>query len=234
MKKVVWVLVTLLLSNSAFAKECVVLLHGMARTESSMSKMAEQLEEAGYRVSNYGYPSTSLTIEQIAKVHVPKALAGCGQVSKINFVTHSLGGIVLRKYLRDNSLSQLRHVVMLGPPNRGSEIVDSLKDLPGFELVNGPAGLQLGTGQDSVPNSLGPVTYSVGIIAGSATINPILSGMLPNPDDGKVSVERTKVEGMADHVVMPVTHTFMMNNNNVIKQVKSFLKSGKFLSLEDL
>jgi hypothetical protein len=118
---------------------------------------------------------------------------------------------------------------MLGPPNKGSEVVDRLKNIPGFEFINGPAGLALGTAKTSVPNSLGAVTYPVGVIAGSSTINPILSQMLPNPDDGKVSVESTKVEGMADHIIVPVSHTFLMRNDNVIKQVKAFLKTGAFL-----
>ena len=204
------------------------MLHGMARTENSMNKLADELTKAGYVVSNYGYPSTSLDIEEIAKAHVHKAISGCGSAEKVNFVTHSLGGVVLRKYLSLNTLESLGRVVMLGPPNQGSEVVDKLKNVPGFKLINGPAGLQLGTGEDSVPNSLGSVTYPVGIIAGSSTFNPVLSQLLPNPDDGKVSVERTKVEGMADHIVLPVTHTFMMKNKDVIAQVKAFLKTGKF------
>ncbi|WP_161985218.1 triacylglycerol lipase [Agarivorans sp. Toyoura001] len=227
-KTVVIAILLLISSNSVLADECVVLLHGMARSESSMGKLAKVLEEEGYIVSNYDYPSTRLDIEAISELHVTKALEACGSAKPVNFVTHSLGGIVLRKYLRENRLNELGRVVMLGPPNKGSEVVDRLKNVPGFELVNGPAGMQLGTEDDSLPNSIGPVTYPVGIIAGSSTFNPFLSLMLPNPDDGKVSVERTKVEGMTDHVVMPVTHTFMMKNDDVIKQVKLFLKTGEF------
>lgn len=219
-------------SLSAFSAQCVVLLHGMARTELSMKKMAEELTKEGYSVINYGYPSTSLDISEIATNHVPKAISQCKSATPINFVTHSLGGIVLRKYLSTNELKTLGRVVMLGPPNKGSEVVDTLKDVPGFKLINGPSGMQLGTGEEGIPNSLGPVTYPVGIIAGSSTINPILSQMLPNPDDGKVSVERTKVEGMTDHMIVPVSHPFLMQDADVIVQVKSFLKSEKFLRSE--
>ena len=210
------------------SEECVVLLHGMARSDSSMNKMEKKLKEAGYIVVNFDYPSTQHNIEGIAKDYLPNAVAQCKPNVIINFVTHSLGGIVLRKYLSDNKLELLGRVVMLGPPNKGSEIVDKLKNFPGFEFINGPAGLELGTDKSSVPNLLGAVTYPVGIIAGSSTINPILSQMLPNPDDGKVSVENTKVEGMADHIILPVSHTFLMRNDEVIRQVKKFLKSGKF------
>lgn len=211
------------------ADECVVLLHGMARTSRSMSKMAGALKEAGYTVVNYDYPSTSENIETIAKDYLPKAIAQCKPNAKVHFVTHSLGGIIVRKYLSDNKLQALGRVVMLGPPNKGSEIVDTLKNFPGFKLINGPAGMQLGTDKVSIAHSLGAVSYPVGIIAGSSTINPILSQMLPNPDDGKVSVESTKVDGMTDHMIVPVSHPFLMRDNDVILQVKAFLKTGKFL-----
>jgi hypothetical protein len=117
---------------------------------------------------------------------------------------------------------------MLGPPNKGSELVDLLADLPGFKTVNGPAGMQLGTKDLSVPNSLGPVDFSLGVVAGTQTINLILSSFLPKPNDGKVSVESTKVEGMTDHIELPATHPFMMWNPDVIEQVLFFLKHGRF------
>ena len=232
MKKGLFSILLCILGFPAVAEECVVLLHGMARTERSMKKMAVELTKEEYSVVNYGYPSTSQDISNIAAHHLPRAISQCKNATPVNFVTHSLGGIVLRNYLSNNKIKALGRVVMLGPPNQGSEVVDTLKNVPGFEFINGPAGMQLGTDEESVPNSLGPVTYPVGIIAGSSTINPVLSQMLPNPDDGKVSVERTKVEGMSDHLVVPVAHPFLMQNADVIRQVKSFLKSGKFLRSE--
>jgi triacylglycerol lipase len=210
------------------SEECVVLLHGMARSDISMNKMEGQLEKSGYIVVNFDYPSTQFNIDYIANYYLPNAVEQCKKNVIVNFVTHSLGGIVLRKYLSHNKLEHLGRVVMLGPPNKGSEIVDKLKDVPGFKFINGPAGLELGTDKVSVPNLLGAVTYPVGVIAGSSTINPILSQMLPKPNDGKVSVESTKLEGMADHIIMPVSHPFLMRNNEVIRQVKIFLKTGRF------
>lgn len=229
MKKILLPFILCLWSFSSIAEECVVLLHGMARTDRSMNKMEAALKEDGYTVVNYGYPSTQYDIDKIAKEYLPKAIAQCQSEATVNFVTHSLGGIVLRKYLSGNKLDTLGRVVMLGPPNKGSEVVDTLKNIPGFKFINGPAGMQLGTEAASVPNSLGAVNYPVGVIAGSSTINPILSQMLPNPDDGKVSVERTKLEGMVDHIIVPVSHPFLMRDEGVIRQVKAFLKAGKFL-----
>ena len=146
----------------------------------------------------------------------------------INFVTHSLGGILVRQYYKIHAPEDVKRVVMLGPPNKGSEIVDKLKNVPGFELLNGPAGMQLGTADEDVPKRLGPVNFELGIIAGTQTINFLLSTLLPNPDDGKVSIENTKVEGMRGFVSLPTTHPFMMKNEQVIEHVLYFLKYGKF------
>ena len=117
---------------------------------------------------------------------------------------------------------------MLGPPNKGSEVVDTYREFPGFKQISGPAGLQLGTGKMSLPRKLGAVDFDLGVIAGNHSLNLILSTMLPQQDDGKVSVESTKVDGMQDHLIMPVTHPFMMKNNKVIEQVIYFLNYGEF------
>ncbi len=139
-----------------------------------------------------------------------------------------MGGILLRQYLYKNQIQNLGRVVMLGPPNKGSQVVDKLSDMPGFKMLNGPAGMQLGTGKSGITHCLGPANFELGIIAGTQSLNPILSLMLPSPNDGKVSVDSTKIEGMKDHIVMPVTHTFMMTNEKVIQQVLFFLKHGCF------
>lgn len=214
--------------------DCVVLLHGLVRSSSSMSSMADTLGAAGFRVANIGYPSRKQQIEQLAAPAVEQGFSECQLTAgeQIHFVTHSLGGILLRYYLANTSQTKvadsLGHVVMLGPPNQGSEVVDALKGLPGYAWVNGPAGYQLGTDRESIPLRLPAVDFSLGIIAGSRSIDPIGSFLLPNPDDGKVSVARTRVEGMNAHIVMPVTHTFMMNSDAVQGQVINFLNSGAF------
>jgi triacylglycerol esterase/lipase EstA (alpha/beta hydrolase family) len=210
------------------SKECVILLHGLARTDRSMHRLADALEKAGFFTVNYHYPSTKSTVEALAEEEIPKALCLCPKNSKIHFVTHSMGGILVRQYLSRNTLETLGRVVMLGPPNQGSEVVDSLKSFPGFKLINGPAGMQLGTQKPNLPKRLPSVDFELGVIAGSRSINLILSLILPWPNDGKVSVENTKVVGMSDHIVLPVTHPFMMRNKQVIEQVITFLKQGAF------
>lgn len=217
-------------SGVSQTKEGVVLLHGLARTAYSMKKLEARLTQEGYTVVNIGYPSRKHAIESLATIAVGKGIHRCREFgcTSIHFVTHSLGGILVRLYLKKHPLDALGRVVMLGPPNRGSEIVDKLRNNPAFRLLNGPAGSQLGTKITDVPESLGPVDFELGVIAGTRHANPLLSVYLPKPHDGKVSVASTRVEGMTDFIVLPTTHSFMMNNEAVIGQTVRFLRHGRF------
>jgi len=214
------------------AGECVVLLHGLGRTHRSMSRLAQAAQAVGYKTVNLDYASRGKTIEALAAEVVPAALKRCGDAHAwpVNFVTHSMGGIVVRYYLEKHRVSELGRVVMLSPPNQGSEAADALRDDTIYKWWNGPAGQELGTGPDGIAARLGPVNYPVGIITG--TVHTFYDAqrarLIPGPNDGKVSVERAKVSGMSDFLALPVTHTFIMNDGDVVSQVLHFLQHGRF------
>lgn len=210
--------------------ECVIALHGLARSAASMEKLVEAVASAGYLVANIDYPSREKTVNVLAGLAVKQGLDACRQqgAETIHFVSHSMGGILIRQYLKENSLDNLGRVVMLAPPNQGSEVVDALRDTPGFELINGPAGMQLGTGADDVPRTLGSASFDLGVIAGTRTINLILSTYLPDPDDGKVSVASARVAGMCDFLTVEVSHPFIMKSDEVIEQVLHYFANGRF------
>lgn len=211
--------------------ECVVLLHGLNRSWRAMRTMAKALQEAGFSTVNVDYPSQAGTIEVIAPLAVDTGLSECRATgaSRIHFVTHSIGGILIRYQNEHAPIPDLGRVVMLAPPNQGSEIVDKTRDWPGFEIFSGAAGAQLGTDDDSVPKQLGPVDFDLGVIAGTGTINIFTSALLPDPDDGKVSVASTRVDGMKDFLVVGNSHRYITRSEVVTRNTAAFLRTGAFL-----
>ena len=210
------------------APETVVLLHGLHRTSRSLSRLARALRAEGYAVIACDYPSTRADLATLTDALFRELLPLLPATGRVHFVTHSMGGILLRTFLQRRPLSNLGRVVMLGPPNGGSEVVERLGPLPTFKWINGPAGLQLGTGPGSLPLRLAKPNFALGVIAGDRTVNPLLSCLIPGPNDGKVAVARTRVEGMRDFLCLHVTHTFMMRNRQVVRQTQHFLKNGRF------
>ena len=208
----------------------VVLLHGLGRTSRSMERMASALRQAGYAACNVDYPSRDYSIRELATDSVLPLIDACGldKQQAIHFVTHSLGGIIVREIAAVDGIARIGRVVMLAPPNQGSEVVDVLQDNWLFEFINGPAGQELGTGPASRPNALGAARFEVGVITGNTTINPLLSTIIPGEDDGKVAVERAKLAGMQDFLVLPVTHMLIMQDSEVIEQTLLFLADGQF------
>lgn len=232
MNRMVFCLILLLLSINSHGndKQCVVLLHGLARSASSMDNLQTALQQQGFMVANIDYNSRKKNIAQLAEIAVAQGIDQCQKQNAhgISFVTHSMGGILVRQYFKQHPQQQPKRVVMLGPPNQGSQVVDNLRNLPGFSLLNGPAGAQLGTGPNNLPGLLGAVNFDTGVIAGTRSINLILSSMLPNPDDGKVSLVNTKVQGMCGFISIKTSHPFLMKNKQAIEEVIHYLQYGRF------
>ena len=212
------------------AAEAVILLHGLARSPRPMEKLARAARDAGFVTFNRGYPSTTAAVRALVDAHVAPQVreALAAGAPRVHFIGHSMGGILIRQYLAAYELPQVGRVVMIGTPNRGSELVDRLGRLAPFGWINGPAGNELGTGADSLPNRLPPATYEAGIIAGTRSYNPAYSAMIVGANDGKVSVERAQLDGMRDLLVLPVNHTFMMRDEVVVRQSIHFLREGRF------
>ena len=210
--------------------ECVIILHGMGRTSFSMNKMENVLNENGYVTWNESYPSTKLSIEVLANTHIQSGLDFCEEIKpqKIHFVTHSLGGILTRVFLQNKSIDNIGYIVMLSPPNKGSEVVDTLKNFKLYQWATGPAGQDLGTEKSSTPNSLRPVDVKIGVITGESSSDPWFSPIIPGKDDGKVSVESAKLKEMSDFLVIDAGHTFIMRNHEAIEQTIAFLQDGEF------
>jgi len=209
--------------------ESVIVVHGLGRTPTSMAILVSRLKNAGFRVVSFGYPSTSEPME--ALVNRLRAEVGrcCGaEAETVHFVTHSMGGVLVRSYLRQEPEAHQGRVVMLSPPSQGSELVDAFADSPLRRLFLGPAGSQLRTDSAGIKSQLGPVRFDLGIVAGDRSISPLGSWLIPGPDDGKVSVDKAMLDGATDFMVVSATHTFIMNRSDVAEEVVHFIRQRRF------
>jgi len=214
---------------AAGTRKGVILLHGLARTSRSMRPLDAFLTHRGYQVVNVGYPSCRHPVEVLAQEAIPPAVAALRrqQAGVIHFVTHSMGGILLRAFLASEPLPELGRTVMLCPPNQGSELVDHFGRFSWFRMLFGPAGCQLGTGQEQLPSRLGPAAFPVGILTGNRP-GIGLGRFFPGPSDGRVSVVRAQLTGMRDFLVLPYGHALIMRHRAVLEQVAAFLENGRF------
>jgi hypothetical protein len=195
-----------------------------------MKRMEHFLTEHGYNVINVTYHSRRSSVDELAEKHLKHLLESrvIDDGRKVHFVTHSLGGIIVRQYLSKHKIKNLGRVVMLAPPNHGSEIIDRLRANSITRNFLGASARELGTGADGLPTKLGPVQFPCGVIAGDRSLNPLLSSLLPCPNDGKVTVASARVDGMQGFLVVHGTHTWLMCKQSVMNQTLSFLQSGYF------
>ena len=215
------------------ASPTVVLLHGLGRSARNMLVLKWRLEKRGYRVCNVDYDTRLGSIDRAADGVFASVEKCTVSASRVHFVTHSLGGLVLRALLARHEIPRAGRAVMLAPPNSGSEIADHLRAIPLAAHVVGPLGSQLGTRSEDLPQRLPGPGIPFGVIAGDRWINPAGPLWLPAPHDGTVSVASTRLAGMSDHMVLPYTHTFIMNPAEVADQIDEFLREGRFARSEE-
>jgi len=219
-----------------YRDEVVVLLHGIGEPKWNMFGLEISLRKAGYRVANYQYPSLRKDLRNLARfIHQRlKADKIWEKHGTIHFVTHSMGGLVVRQYLAmyqsDIKSGKLGQVVMLAPPNGGSEVADHFKHYLPYKWIMGPAGQELATTSIWQKQQAAiDIYYNLGIIAGRiGWLYPIGQYMLRGPHDGRVTVEKTKLLGMKDHIVMVAAHSMISWQINVHRQVIFFLQNKNF------
>ncbi len=204
----------------------VVLLHGLLRSDGSMEEMQDYLEKRGYQVQNIDYPSTEYGLNALADRIAGQLYPGAEQgATPLYMVGHSMGGVLIRLIAARHPAISITAAVELGPPNQGSRLASKLKDNDLYQWVYGPAGQQLATEQfPDIP----PVNFPIGIIAGHHSIDPISSTLLEGEDDGKVLLSETLLPEATDHITLPVTHAFMMKDDEVICQTLYFLAHQRF------
>ncbi|KGJ67794.1 hypothetical protein BJA5080_01307 [Bradyrhizobium diazoefficiens SEMIA 5080] len=207
----------------------MVLLHGIARTSASLTRLERALRASGFTTLNIDYSSRSKPIAAIVD-DIHPAIARFGEVeAPLHFVAHSMGGLVARAYIARHRPARLARVVMLGTPNSGSEVADLLQGFLPYRAFYGPAGLELTTTPATAPNAFPAIDYPVGVIAGNRFIDPVAGlFVLPKPNDGRVSVQSTMLAGMTDHVVVKASHTGLPRHAVAIAQTIAFLRNGHF------
>ena len=214
--------------NQNVQAEQVVLLHGFGRQGTAMFLLQKRIRDAGFEAHSIEYASVQDPPDVILEKVAEQISICCkNDRHRVHFVGHSLGGLIIRAYLDQKPLKNLGRVVLLGTPNQGSELVDIYGDSWLIKIL-GHTVRVLGTDESSFPSRIGPPYYPLGIIAGTADINPLTKDHLPGPDDGLVSVKSTKVDGMTDFLEVDTSHSMMRYNETVARETIHFLKNGRF------
>jgi len=218
------------ISESIENTECVVLVHGLWRSGFAMRSIAGDLEEHGYKTVSVDYPSTQKEIPDLVQHHLLKSVDECVQTGaeKVHLVSHSMGGILIRQFLQDNTLPDGSKVVMLSPPNQGSELSEKFGDSWWYQWAVGPAGASLSTKQNGIISKLKEIDEPVGIIAAYRDWSLWPDAWLPQPNDGTVSVASMKLAEMDDFIMVNSGHALMRYSDEVQNQIRQFLSVGEF------
>lgn len=207
--------------------EKVVLLHGLWRGFHAMSPLARKLRAAGFCTLNIPYPSMRQPIEKLVE-HIRRQIVCYAGDETVHIVTHSLGGIIARSLLCKDLPWRCGRLVMLAPPNQGSEIVNWATNHKLIHGLLGPAGRCLGS--EGIPSSLPPIPFGLeaAVIMGRRSTIPFFRALLDEENDGIVSVEKGRIEGLCGFSVVNADHTFIQSHPEVVRRCILFLKSGEW------
>jgi pimeloyl-ACP methyl ester carboxylesterase len=205
--------------------DAVILLHGLWRSRWSMAWPLYRLRAAGFHAVAITYPSRRQPIEELSRYVAAKLPDPAG--GRVHFVTHSLGGLVVRHLIRTSRPQWLGRVVMMAPPNQGSRLARQLAQSRVMRALAGPIGPLLASSPDEIALALGPVDFELGVIAGDVP-RSVLAGWLAGPSDGRLLIPETQVEGMTDFVAVRRCHALLMNDARAIRQTVHFLRHGRF------
>lgn len=213
----------------------VLLLHGLGSVRLVAADMAQRLHtEGGYKTICLSYPSQFEDIASHAK-SLGSVIEHLDGVSEINLVAHSLGNLVIRHYLADAAAAgksdvRIRRIVMLAPPNNGSELLAKYGDNPLIRLTHGTAGQQIGRYWPQLAPHLAIPQCEFGIIAGGRGANQGMLAVLDGDNDGLVTVASTRLPGASDFIVVPAAHVAQFYSEDIQRYTLSFLQHGYFVS----
>ncbi len=213
--------------------KAVIVLHGLFRSRAAMDKLCKYFQQqGGYAVFNVGYPSTQSDVGSHARA-LGQIIENLEGIEEINFVAHSMGNIVIRHYLADRTRRRdprLKRFVMLAPPNHGALAALALAENRAFQWITGQSGQQLGAEWAKLEGHLATPEFEFGIIAGGRGNGKGYNPLLPGDDDGTISVAGTRLAGARDFVVLPLLHTFIVNDATVHQYTLRFFQRGHFIS----
>lgn len=217
-------------NNHKGKEKWVILVHGVLRSSSSMEKIEKALRNKGYKTLNFDYDSRRETIKIVAKrLHREITKIYERDIESVSFVTHSFGTIIVRYYCANHTIKKKGRFVMIAPPNKGSQWARILSRLSLYKWVLGVAGGKVQDVEQAIPKIMSPPPIEFGVIAGGTGMKMGINPLLPGDDDGTITVEETKLEGMKDFIQIRGQHSLLLLQQGVIDNVIHFLERGQFI-----
>jgi len=213
-------------TTSAFPRRGVVLIHGILRSSKSFSTIAARLRESGWAAFPFDYPSSQIGIHEAAD-YLNSVVSHLEDLDELDFVCHSMGGLVLRAWFGEHSDPRVKRAVMMGTPNRGAALADMLRKNLIFRAVFGPSGQQLVTDADGVIPKLATPPCEFALIAGARGTPEGWNPLIPGDDDGTVSVDAVRLDGCTDFTTVRALHSLLLKHPQAVEQALHFLEHGR-------